>query len=59
MMQNLMQRFGGMGGMGGGAPQPPPPSDPKLGEVCKIVSNSHLQKIISDYSAVIVDFWSP
>ena len=44
MMQNLMQRFGGMGGMGGLGGQPPPPvaTEPKLGEVCKIISNNQL-----------------
>lgn len=44
-MQNLMSRFGGMGGMGGlGGGQPPPPvnTEPKLGEVCKVISLNQL-----------------
>lgn len=41
-MQQLMARFGGgMGGLGG---QPPPPvsTEPKLGEVCKVISLNQL-----------------
>lgn len=47
-----------MGGMGG---QPPPPvnTEPKLGEVCKVISLNQLNKLINDYPGLIVDFWSP
>ena len=43
----------------GGAPPTAPATDPKLGEVCKIVSLAHLRKIIEDYPGVFIDFWSP
>jgi len=56
MMQNLMQRFGGMGGMGGQGP--PAAQEPRVGEVCQVANNAHLQKLIKDCPGLIVDFWS-
>lgn len=55
-----MQRFGGMGGMGGlgGGPPAPVAQEPKVGEVCQVVNNAHLQKLIKDSPGLIVDFWS-
>ena len=60
MMNQLMQRFGGMGGAGGlGGGQPAAqPQEPKVGEVCQVVNNAHLQKLIKDSPGLIVDFWS-
>ena len=56
MMNQLMQRFGGMGG---GAQAPPVQLEAKVGEVCKIAGLSHLQKLIKESPGLIVDFWSP
>jgi len=40
MVQNLMQRFGGMMGGGGAPQQPHQKMEPEVGEVCKIFSLS-------------------
>ena len=57
MMQNLMQRFGGMGGLGG--PPPPMEGPPEVGKVYQCAALSVLQKLIKETPGVIVDFWSP
>jgi thioredoxin-like negative regulator of GroEL len=49
-----MQQFGG----GAAAPQTPSFAEPVLGEVLKIQSQFHLQKVIKEHPGVIVDFWA-
>jgi thiol-disulfide isomerase/thioredoxin len=60
MMNQMMQRFGGMG-LGGGpsGASMPQQSEPKLGEVCQIGGLAQLQKLIKETPGLIVDFWSP
>lgn len=55
MMQNLMQRFGGMG-MG---PPPPMEGPPEVGKVYQCAGLQILQKLIKETPGLIVDFWSP
>ena len=55
-MAQLMQQFAGMGGQ---QQQPQTFQQPKLGEVMQITSLAHLQYLIKEQPAVIIDFWSP
>ena len=61
MLNNLMQRFGGMGGgaggLGGGVPQAA--QEPQLGQVFQVGNLAQLQKLIKETPGVIIDFWSP
>lgn len=59
MMNQLMQRFGGMGGLGGQQQQAPAQTEPKVGQVFHAGNNAQLQKIIKETPGVIIDFWSP
>ena len=56
-----MQQFAGMGGMGGmgGQQQAQNFQQPQVGEVMQITSLAHLQYLIKEQPAVIIDFWSP
>lgn len=47
-----MQQFGGA------ASQTPTFAEPKLGEVLKIQSQFHLQKVIKEHAGVVVDYWA-
>ena len=58
MRARLEQMMGGSLPPGFGA-GPAAPEQPKLGQVCKISSNAHLQGIIHTTPGVIIDFWSP
>jgi thioredoxin-like negative regulator of GroEL len=57
LMNQLMQRFGGMGGGAPAAPQGP--TEPELGQVFQVGNLAQLQKLIKETPGLIVDFWSP
>lgn len=55
-MAQFLQQFAGMNQ---GGQQQASFAQPKMGEVMQITSLAHLQLLIKEQPAVVIDFWSP